>query len=340
MTAENRAIRDRQATWAFIAPVSNVIVTEDIGWEVQIDRVTLVAASHLPRRRKRLGIRDRISKLRSQKHGVFDRFFSNVNTFAILRQTGTGVSAETECLRLVQEELAILSSSQLCYARRNRSAKPTIQIGQMADMLSYLQLDTETEMWRQPNNAIPPFMSLRLDGSWKEQQRNSFFDKLLIVIRGDEYRQKSWAQILRRVAILVGNSQSHSEVYLSLIWNMIALELLVTNQGEMVKNEIDDRPRAILGGSPRWESERFANRIIDLYRKRNIFVHEGRIDHIESDDLVFSDRLLCNLLNNIVRFPGIFPSKQGLVDFAEDVKAAERLGQRRVIRPAAMTIRR
>ena len=67
-------------------------------------------------------------------------------------------------------------------------------------------------------------------------------------------------------------------------------------------------------------------------------MHQGEIDSISQSDLEFLDRLLYNLLINIVRHPAFFPTKKDLIIFSEDVKAAERLGGRRKVRPQTMMI--
>ncbi len=62
------------------------------------------------------------------------------------------------------------------------------------------------------------------------------------------------------------------------------------------------------------------------------------MDSIVGDDLQASDDLLFNVFTNIVKHPKLFPSKDALADFSDDVKAAKRLGGRKRIRPKTMRI--
>ena len=78
--------------------------------------------------------------------------------------------------------------------------------------------------------------------------------------------------------------------------------------------------------------------IRDLVDKRHGFVHRGAMDSIVGDDLQASDDLLFNVFTNIVKHPKLFPSKDALADFSDDVKAAKRLGGRTRIRPKTMKI--
>lgn len=333
-------ITKRHTTWLFVAPIAKLLLTRDVNSEFRVEHVTFVAASRLPNRRKRFGIPDTISDLREQKHGIFERFFTQGDTLATLRRTGVGNTCEKEFLRLVQNELAILASSQLCYGSRRQSACPTIFYGQKPKVLSYLLFDILGRAWVQPNRAIPPFVDLVLDGAWQRFQKDAFFFGLLRVVRGEVKSQRAWRDILRRSAILIGQSQSSSDVVQSFLWNMIALELLVLKESEKAKQHLVERASALLDASSSWQRQNYPRRIEELCRKRNLLVHQGKADIISGIDLKFLDGLLFNLLINIVRHPTLLPTKQALVEFCEDVKAAKRIHGRHRVRPRTMVIHR
>ena len=99
-----------------------------------------------------------------------------------------------------------------------------------------------------------------------------------------------------------------------------------------------ERCEALLGASRTWARKTYDVRIRNLVHKRHCFVHQGTTDGITDDDLEFSDHVLFNVFTNIVKHPKLFPSKEALVQFSEDVKAAKRLRGRKRIRPNTMGI--
>ncbi len=148
----------------------------------------------------------------------------------------------------------------------------------------------------------------------------------------------AWKRALRTATVLTGQSQSSSDLPQAFLWNMVALEILLIRQGDKAIEILPERCEALLGASPAWARKSYDAVIRDLLDKRNGFVHQGAMDSIASDDLQASDDLLFNVFTNIVKHPKLFPSKDALADFSDDVKAAKRLGGRKRIRPKTMRI--
>lgn len=80
-------VQDTKGSWVYIIPVMGLILTDAVSNELTINRVTLISIRKLSRVRKRFGIRERISVLKSKN--IYKDFFSeDINTVAIIRMGG------------------------------------------------------------------------------------------------------------------------------------------------------------------------------------------------------------------------------------------------------------
>ena len=332
------SVKRKRGDWVLIAPVQKLDLTAFVNLEFTVDRVTFIEASALARRRKKFGLPNRLSELEAIPHGAFKNFFAASKTFAILRQKGVYEDCEQKFLDLVHEELAILAMSQIGYLRRRISGCPTILMRHSPGALTHLAIDAATGAWTRPGVAVGPLGRLVLDEQWVKFAKRGFFEQLLHIITKKVKVQRKWRLTLRNAAILVGQSRCALDPVQGFLWNMIALEMLLSERSGGLKKLLPERAEALLGASTAWRSERYATRIGELYKKRNLLVHEGQRNKITDDDLVFSDELLFQLFTNIVKHADMFPSKQALIQFSEDVKAAKRLGGRRRVRPKGMGI--
>jgi len=119
------SLQNTDGNWIFITPIDGLELTKDIKEEIRINRVTFVSKDKLPRIRKRLGIPTPISDLykpipgkdKGFKQQTKD-FFSSSKSFAVLMYKGKPKEKEKECIRLVRDELNILSLSQLGWSKR------------------------------------------------------------------------------------------------------------------------------------------------------------------------------------------------------------------------------
>jgi hypothetical protein len=177
-----KKIQNEDGTWLFLVPISGLLLTKSVNFEFKVDRVSFIAASHLPFRRKQYGFPSKISELRNRHKGLLNRFFSSEKVFATLRLQGKGRQLKETFLKLVREELAILSLSQLGYSRRRHNAFPAMSMEYKPSKLSYLLLNTNSANWIQQNTTKGKIGELALDASWKSFHNNFFFDDLIKII--------------------------------------------------------------------------------------------------------------------------------------------------------------
>lgn len=317
--------------WIFITPVGNLVLTDEVKKEFRIDRVLLVDKQKLARIRRRLGINTPLSEVkRAFPH---DGFFENADTFAIVRHKGKPAEIKNICYRLVKDELSILALSGLGYSKRRFTGYIDL-LGEHEVTKTqhfFLNKDNRAKIFAGQVTRNPrPFV---LDGIWRNYQREMFFFKLLQILRKDIHVSRAWRNDLTRASILIGQSINSNDIATSFLWNMIALELLLTNQGDKYANVLPKRIEAFLGWIGFWDTENYEERIEQLYKKRSAFVHDGNREGILKKDLLFSDDLLLNLLLNIVNYIHIFSSKDKIIDFSEKVEAEHKLGLASKVRP-------
>lgn len=321
-----KQFENQSGTWLFIVPIRGLELTNAVRNEYKVDRVTFVAATKLPYIWKRLGFPSPVSKIKKRNPWGMDKFFDASDTFATMRLTGNGSEQRAKFINYVKDELAILALSQLAYSRRRNNASPVLAEERSPDRYSYLMMNTGNESWSLGGERTEKFGNLRLDRLWMGHQQKMFFFDLLKIITKEIRVAKSWVEDIRNAAILAGQSQASSDLPQAFLWNMIAIELLLTRQGDRYSESLPRRAEAFIGWAVEWSIGDYEERIRNLYSKRSGLVHAGLRNAIEIEELLFSDALLSNVLINIVKHPKLFRSKGALIEFSEKVQAEHLLG--------------
>jgi hypothetical protein len=263
------------------------------------------------------------------------KFCSIDRVLAIARRKGRPEDFSDKLEQLIQDELNILSSSQLGFGRRSHNAAPTLSVSRTIPKTERLLLNVTKYSWTQGGALSGRHDALVLDDRWREFARRVFFDNALRVLRGKVGVKSSWRETIRSALILVGQSQATFDINMAFLWNMIALEMLLTNQGDKVKDELPNRIAAFIGWAADWASDSYSARIAEIYKKRNVFVHQGR-SAITIEDVVFSDELLLNVLANVVGNTTMFSSKDDVIAFSKRVEAAGILGITKRVLPKSL----
>lgn len=327
-------------SWSFMFPVGELILTEAVGREFRIDRVTLVHKDKLPHIRKRLGLGVRVSDLKRIIRGW--GFFDTGEAFAVVRQSGDPEEIEPRALEMIREELSILAVSQLGYHKRNQMGLIVAPGEVPHPYITYLAVSSQDSI-RFGNllKRTAPFGQVVLDGRWKNYQDNVFFTKLLKILRGETEVEEGWRRELRRATLMIGESIGTTDLLKSFLWNWVALETLLTRQQDKVEDMLPKRAEALLGwartyydtDTTLWHAEGYESRIRNVYRRRNALLRQGNREGITEQDVEFTDHLLLNLLSNLVSFPKLFRSKSVIISFSEKVEAENVLGIRPRVRP-------
>ena len=312
--------------WLFVTPVTSLELTKDVQREFKVKRVTFIHRDRLARTRKRFGI-----KKLSELDRTFRGFVTN-DTLAVVRHTGKPREIAGKCLRMVEEEAAILLLSYLGYDKRKYGRAMGIPGSHALGGHNYAFFNTKNKSMTGSATCPVSVFPVRLDKAWCDFQKLYYF-KLLKILNGSFKVDTAWRRTLWQASVLIGRSLGTLDVATAFLWNMIALECLLTQQGDTVKDALPQRCEAFLGWVGFWKTGGFEKRIRKAYQQRCIFVHQGQTVGITRKLLLFTDDLLLNVLLNIVNHTSIFCSKKSVIQFSEKVQAEHLLGLKSKVRP-------
>lgn len=327
-------IKKASKKWMYIAPISRVILTDATKNEFRINKIKLITTKKLLRNKKRFGL-SKVFENKNKK--LIDDFFTLSETYAITWGSGEADDARIICRKIVRKELAILAISQLGYGNRRLGPYPTIYGEGTIKKVEELLISTNGNGINISGQVTGNMQNLVLHGHWLKFQKETFFVKLLKILRGEIKVSKNWQENIERACFLIGQGLGSNDVSQSFLWNMIALESLFKDKNEKFSTEFPKRAEAFLGWLGFWKDSKYEDRIDELYKKRCDFVHEGKRDEIIVEDLLFSDNLVYNLINNLVLHISLFPNKQSIIDFSRKVAAEHTLGIKSKIRPKTLT---
>ncbi|MFW9875149.1 MAG: hypothetical protein ACFFG0_18750 [Candidatus Thorarchaeota archaeon] len=328
-------LTEKYGDWIFITPIDGLELTKSVNEEFIVNRVTFVSKEKLPRVRKRLGLPATLSDLthviskddKGYKKIIKD-FFISSKTFAILPYKGKPKEKQKDCIRLVREELNILSISQLVWSRRQFSKRIGIKTSDKRLYYRTIDINKHKKEFRHSIKTTFNPVPLVLDKKWVSFHERFYFFELVKIINGVQDVSKKWRTILHRASIMIGQSQNSDDLPFCLLWNVIALEMLLTKDGEKISDKLVNRCEYFLGWHEEWKKERYDLRIKEIYKKRCDFVHNGDIKLIEIKDLLFTDDLIFNILNNIVRCKTKIHDIKDIFEFSEKYEAEKLLNQK------------
>ena len=324
-------INKTRGKWTFATLVENVHLSDEIGEEYRIDRVTLISLRKLLRVSKRFGIKkESVDRWLVQRHNV-----PLTQSVAVVRDAGTPNDLREACLQRVRNELDLLSSCRLHLHRTKLGRIGVFGEVQNGVCLTMFQ-ESKTGDGSFQESLSENIGCLNLSKSWRTMQRNFFFAKIEKLVAGKMDLGKSWANELLLAATLIGKSLNSLDVPTAFLFNMIALETLLTKHGDKHSEALPERIEALLGWIGYWKQKNFPTKIDEIYKKRCGLVHAGRTDIVLMEDVLFTDELLLNVLVNLLRHPKLFGSKEEVILFAKKVQAERLLGKKFQVRPKTL----
>jgi len=327
--------------WSLFVPIYNLAIADDIGGECKIDRVTFVSSSKIPRIRKRLGIPKPVSEYnRLFCHRKERREpFGGAPVFAVLRTRRADKESLAKEFNLIKEAVYILASSQFYRIKRHRRIPfgPPEYGVHIVDHSSLICHDDGLFRWA--NRRLTPAHMYTLDKEWKFFLKNHFFHKIMPIIHEKTKVKASWKSALKRATVLAGQSYLARNMREAFLYDMIALETLLTRRDDKFPGAIIERLVALFGWLTNEDPESWKKSVTKLYKIRCGFVHDGHVGDLSMEEVVEADMLLANLLNNLCKLTRMFRSKQDVIDFASKMAARKLLGLKPV-RPRQMAFSR
>lgn len=307
-------------------PVYNLELSSDIGSEIIVDGVTIVSKNKMHNIRRRLGFNQRISEIEKNysqwlNHSPFDK-----ETYALIKWNLKDNEKPYAPLRKIKEALFILASSLFSASNRALIEPFGLPGHELANLHSYFIFDTSSKASRASFRRSPPFERCRLDSQWSSIVRHHFFPEVLKIIEGKYVVDENWKKQIRKATIFAGRSILTQDLNVAFMYDMIAIESILTGGEGKHREALKERLYALLtwyfDRSPgHWEE------IIDeLYTLRNNLIHDGTTEGIKPINLIYSDILLDNLLWNIAAAHKIIKNQSDLIELSKTIKAKQHLG--------------
>ncbi len=324
--------------WTLLIPIYNLEISSDIGGELRVDRVLFVSASKIPRIRKRLGLYCTVAdyKHRMRLAKSLGDPFRMASTYAVLRTKREDDAPLTHEFSVVKEAVYLLASSQFFrVSRPNRILFGGPEFSQRI-FDSFPLVCSESEQWRWSSVRLGPVGPYRLDRNWRRYIEHHHFPNLLRLLNGQLAVKEEWRWAIRRAAALAGQSFFARNLWEAFSYNMIALETLLTEQGDKFPDAIVERVVLFLGWMTDEDPAPWQVVIERLYRLRCRFVHDGEAGDIGVMDLHNADVILGNVLRNICDQTRSVREKADILRLTEEYKARKLLGLKQV-RPRGLS---
>lgn len=322
----------KNSDWLYISPVYHLEISKDLKGELTVGRVIFVDIKKLERIRKRIGLPIVLSKIDKKIPGA--NFFKESKIFAIIQFSGIPEQKENECRELIENAVNIISFSQLGYRNRdNNSQFGIIKTRGTGNRFIINKNIFEAHLNSFVETKVLPF---RLDKRWRDFHKKFYFFDLLKLISLNNKMQKKWKETIIRAAKMSGKSMQSRDLEYSFLWNMIIVEMLLTEQGDKYSESLPKRAEAFIGWVGYWEEKKIEEKIRSVYTKRCQFVHDGNSKNISVGDVLFTDDLVFNLLWNIIKHIDLFPTKESVIVFSEKVQAEKLLGVKPKIQPKTL----
>jgi hypothetical protein len=323
-------MKESKSNWLFIAPIRGLLLTAFIKNEIEIENVLFISREKLPRIRKKLGIPIVISELQniglnnpeSFKESVTN-FFTDSPTYAVVHFNGVPNESRNENIRRIERAINILVFSNLGFNTRKFDNHVEIKSSQKILLTKEIVIDKNHKRFSLNLKVISP-TPLELNERWLNFHKSFFYLKLLKIISGSKSKTK-WIETLKSVAITIGKSQNTHNLPDAFLGNMISMEMILTTKNDKISQKLIERTEFLLGWSEEWENQKIDKRLEDLYKKRCDYVHDGNTKNISVEDLIFTDDLLFNIINNLVKGIGKIDSKSKLIEFSDKYQCEKKL---------------
>ncbi len=312
--------------WILCFPIYNLKISEELKGEYQIEQVRFVSADKISRIRNKIGFKSPISSyVKKQKWmKIFNyKFFSKAETYAIIKTNNDGLVSLDREFKQIEDSVFILASSQFFRVDRRRryffgNPYTDATLNLQDEILCY---DIQKDLFESKGIHFPTCEYL-LDNKWAKYIKNHFFPYLIKILNKDFGAiNENWKFSIRNAAILAGKSQLTHKIHDSFLYNMIAIESLLSSKID----DIIDNVVGMFGWMTNNETEYWAKLMDGLYKKRCKYVHTGEYKDINSDDLANSDQILFNILYNICRLTKVIKSQSDIINLSKSVSAMKLL---------------
>lgn len=321
------------STYSIFVPFHNLIISDDIGGEIRIEDVLFVSNEKIPRIRRRLGLPFRVSHYGFNRDNSRSNIFLSSDVYATLKYRGSEESVKQKAYEKIKEAVFLLASSQFFRLKRyNRILFGGPEFSKNITDEDFL-FDNSQHHARHSAFTYTPFRPYIIDEQWYKFISDHFFSEIVKIINCKKKINPKWKRELKKAAVLSGQSFFAKNLWESFLYNWIAIETLLARRGEKASNVIVERLAYLFGWMTNENYDPWERIVKRLYELRCNFVHKGIFENIKIQDVLETDMLLGNLLNNLCSLTSKIGSKSDLIGLSERNKARKTLGYKQLKRP-------
>lgn len=310
--------------WVFMFPISNLSLTDVIKNELKIGRVTFITFDKFKRNKRKFDVYNDLKSITSDElyRDIVD---TKLITVALIKLNGEEKETLKKAEKEVNETLYILATSQLFYKQNGLTSKPYVFKSDTHGFMNFsFHLKSKTvSMSSEMRGTLQP---LTLNQEWVDINKHHFFFNVIRFLDKNEKDFNDWEKSLIRSLIFAGKSNYEEDIGQAFLFRMIAMESVITGGTKNHKESFVSFFYFLIGWHKDWVEEGMENKIDEIYRKRNDYVHDGNPDKITTEDLIFTEKLLFNLYRNLFKNLKSFTSKAELKNIRKKHESLVNLG--------------
>lgn len=322
MSDTERKIKNN--SWLLMKSVYGIKLSDAVNHEIKIDGVTLISRSKLSDER----VRKRLNLLKPLKE--IDTFDPDCQTIAIqfvYRENSIPYKVIQKEFEILVREISYIILSTVVHIP-NVTFKPLINLdGKPSNNSSDFVIQELNEgKIIASHHRKRPYRAYTLKKEQLDSDKYSGFFLSYLKLNDSNEMNESMKKDIRNSIIFLGHSQNAIEPYISFLYNMIAIDCLLTSgeakHAETAKKKIE----TLFGWTDLYNKELHKENIKNIYKIRASMVHDGKVESITREHVLYTEFILKNLLHNLCKYPSIFKSKVALDEFLIIADAERVLG--------------
>lgn len=312
-----------------LIPIYNLDISNEIGGELKVGDITFISKNKIPYIRKRLGLKLKVSEYKKQMHTEFNiKFdpFDLSDCYAVVRKKISKKQSIEKEIRQIKEAIYILASSQFFRVKRYNYIRFGGPEYNKRFFDYFTVICSENGWWQLKPRIRGPGEPYRIDNAWKHYIKHYHFPNLLKILNGKLILKSKWKNLIKRAAILAGQSVFAQNIWEAYIFDMIAIDALLASSNDKYPDAIIERLVAFFGY---WTDENikpWKDVFERLYQLRCKYVHDGITGDLTIYDLISADTILANLLNTFVNMTKVIKCKEDILEFTDNYNAKKTLG--------------
>lgn len=240
-----------------------------------------------------------------------DWILQKTQAFAVVRRQGRQGDLMKSAFKEVREAAQILASTDAFYSERHMNSGFNLQGYPVVTAQNAHFLDTATDSITGTSNQRGALMPFTLDASWYDLIKNIGLIELFSAIT-DATLDDAWRRQIRRGAACIGRSLMSLERSDAFLYNIFAMETLLTKPGERSGRMLAKRIKGMTGWHLKVHRPKYDDELKDIFETRCDAVHDAKYENLTAEHLLLADLYAKNSLLNVVNNRTVFKNKDSL----------------------------